>query len=75
MKKFSKDFLIKNLQDCREKTTCEGGFEGDVKVVRVISHAGYDWGYFAYSDEAIEKDRVNGFTILFEGDEGFELQS
>jgi hypothetical protein len=72
MIEYPEGFLVRNLENCRAKITCEGGFKGEVKVVRVISHTGYDWGYFAYSDEAIERDRKSGFTILFEGDEGFE---
>jgi hypothetical protein len=73
MNKYSKGFLSENLKNCRARTTCDGGFEGDVKVVRVIfPKTGHDWGYFAYSDEAIRKDIEFGFTVLFEGDEGFE---
>jgi hypothetical protein len=74
MNKYPKGFLSQNLENCRAQKTCEGGFEGEARVVRVIdkSHSIYhDWGYYAYSDRAIQQDVERGFTVLFEGDEGF----
>lgn len=44
---------------------CEGGCDscaGDVKYVHVFT-LGQDWGHFNYCDNAIAKDRSNGFTV------------
>ena len=37
--------------------------EGTVVLVRVISAAGYSWGYFAYCENAIKADEADGFTV------------
>ncbi|MFT5483332.1 MAG: hypothetical protein ACI9GW_001989 [Halieaceae bacterium] len=47
---------------------CEGLCEehsGDTKCVRVYSQDnGYDWGYFAYCEEAIREDIGRNFKII-----------
>ena len=73
--KYSDGFLSRNLENCRKKNSCEGGGQGEVKVVRVLNKnvfPTYDWGYWTYSEEAIEEDKRRGLTVLLDGDEGFQ---
>jgi len=75
--KYPKGFLTLNLENCRVRTTCEGGCENresGVQPVRVIDRSGaepHDWGYFTYCAVAIEEDIRRGMDVITEGHEDF----
>ena len=73
---YPEGFLQENLENCRNRTRCEGGCETHREglwVVRVIDPSSdYDWGYFAYCPAAVEEDTVRrGLAVVYEGEEGF----
>ena len=49
-----------------------GGHFGKCHAVIVTAPDGYNWGWWAYCEHAVQEDRSRNFTVNILGDKSFE---